>query len=412
MRSSISSLIRTGLALLLLHFGVSGSWADQTDALSKLGQRLSDSLLLDGGSRQTAPPKSIYATGAAASLADGLGFTSSADVREQNQETLARIRDQRSGLAEQRLATEEMRSRLSEQKWKLTDMRSRMNDQKSQMAEMRSRLNDQRSQLGDMRSRMSDQQSRLADMRSRMSDQKGQLGDMRSRMSDQQSRLADIRSRMSDQKGRLADMRSRMSDQQSRLADMRSRMSDQFKRQSFDGAARLQSTLENSRRTIGTMHQIGGMALMANYGGDFQPGLSLARAPYQSALRTAAERRVELSTVQTFERNRMRTTVLGENMRERVVPFAEKTGARTLPRTSKEAWDSMTTAQQYKFNDGALRSRIKEGDSFRYIGRDAFRDPAERKRFDLTGTELLRLQDRGVPYQAVPRSQVQRMLPR
>ena len=384
MRSSISSLIRTGLALLLLHFGVSGSWADQTDALSKLGQRLSDSLLLDGGSRQTAPPKSIYATGAAASLADGLGFTSSADVREQNQETLARIRDQRSGLAEQRLATEEMRSRLSEQKWKLTDMRSRMNDQKSQMAEMRSRLNDQRSQLGDMRSRMSDQQSRLAD----------------------------IRSRMSDQKGRLADMRSRMSDQQSRLADMRSRMSDQFKRQSFDGAARLQSTLENSRRTIGTMHQIGGMALMANYGGDFQPGLSLARAPYQSALRTAAERRVELSTVQTFERNRMRTTVLGENMRERVVPFAEKTGARTLPRTSKEAWDSMTTAQQYKFNDGALRSRIKEGDSFRYIGRDAFRDPAERKRFDLTGTELLRLQDRGVPYQAVPRSQVQRMLPR
>jgi len=259
---------------------------------------------------------------------------------------------------------------------------------------------------------MSDQKGQLADMRSRMSDQHSRLADMRSRMNDQQSRLADMRSRMNDQQSRLADMRSRMSDQQSRLADMRSRMSDQFKRQSFDGAARLQSTLENSRRTIGTMHQIGGMALMANYGGDFQPGLSLARAPYQSALRTAAERRVELSTVQTFERNRMRTTVLGENMRERVVPFAEKTGARTLPRTSKEAWDSMTTAQQYKFNDGALRSRIKEGDSFRYIGRDAFRDPAERKRFDLTGTELLRLQDRGVPYQAVPRSQVQRMLPR
>jgi hypothetical protein len=106
-----------------------------------------------------------------------------------------------------------------------------------------------------------------------------------------------------------------------------------------------------------------------------------------------------------------KTTIIGENMKDRVIPFAEKTGARTLPfaKKSPKEWDSLTRRQQWKLNDGALRARIREGDAFRYIGRDPRRSGAARP-FDLTGSELLRLTERGVRYDVVPSSEVLRVL--
>lgn len=96
------------------------------------------------------------------------------------------------------------------------------------------------------------------------------------------------------------------------------------------------------------------------------------------------------------------TTILGENMMQRVIPYADKTGARTLPfGTTKEKWSKLTPKQRWKLNDGTLRSRINEGDNFKYIGRDLGRNPSARKKFDLTGSELQRLKGRGVPYETV-----------
>jgi hypothetical protein len=96
------------------------------------------------------------------------------------------------------------------------------------------------------------------------------------------------------------------------------------------------------------------------------------------------------------------TTILGENMMQRVIPYAEKTGARTLPfGATKEKWSKLTPKQRWKLNDGALRKRINDGDNFKYIGRDKGRNPAVREKFDLTGSELLRLKDRGINYETV-----------
>jgi hypothetical protein len=108
-----------------------------------------------------------------------------------------------------------------------------------------------------------------------------------------------------------------------------------------------------------------------------------------------------------------KTTILGENMAGRVIPFVERTGARTLPfaKKSTKEWSSLTRRQQWKLNDGALRARIREGDAFRYIGRDPERSGAERL-FDLTGSELLWLTERGVRYDLVPASEVLRVLGR
>jgi len=49
---------------------------------------------------------------------------------------------------------------------------------------------------------------------------------------------------------------------------------------------------------------------------------------------------------------------------------------------------------------------VNEGDSFRYVGQDAARPPGVRQQFDLTRSELLRLDERGVPYEVVPPSEV------
>jgi len=101
------------------------------------------------------------------------------------------------------------------------------------------------------------------------------------------------------------------------------------------------------------------------------------------------------------------TTILGENMRDRVIPFANATDARVLPwGTTPQQWAQMTPQQRWKLNDGALRARINEGDSFRYIGIDPGRPAAERLRFDLTRSELLRLNDRGVPFETVSPQEV------
>jgi hypothetical protein len=101
------------------------------------------------------------------------------------------------------------------------------------------------------------------------------------------------------------------------------------------------------------------------------------------------------------------TTILGENMRDRVIPFAAATGARTLPwGTTPARWAQMTPQQRYRLNDGTLRARINEGDSFRYIGVDPGRPVAERYRFDLTRSELLRLSDHGIPYEVVTPQEV------
>ncbi len=55
---------------------------------------------------------------------------------------------------------------------------------------------------------------------------------------------------------------------------------------------------------------------------------------------------------------------------------------------------------------------INEGDDFRYIGKDVFKDPLERMRFDLTGSELLRLKERGVKFEVVPPKEIKSALGR
>jgi len=96
-------------------------------------------------------------------------------------------------------------------------------------------------------------------------------------------------------------------------------------------------------------------------------------------------------------------TILGENMKDRVGPFARRTGGRPLPWAgTPEQWDKMTPRQRWKANDRELRKRIRAGDSFRYIGPDPNRSDAARRRFDLTRSELDRLRDRGIPWEDVP----------
>ncbi|HVF06356.1 MAG TPA: DNRLRE domain-containing protein [Frankiaceae bacterium] len=108
-----------------------------------------------------------------------------------------------------------------------------------------------------------------------------------------------------------------------------------------------------------------------------------------------------------------RTTILGENMKDRVEPFANATGARTLGfGTTDEQWHALTWRQKWKLNDGQLRARIREGDDFRYIGPDEGRTDAQRLKFDLTGSELLRLDERGVPYETVSKYEVRKTIGR
>jgi hypothetical protein len=100
-------------------------------------------------------------------------------------------------------------------------------------------------------------------------------------------------------------------------------------------------------------------------------------------------------------------------MGQRVIPFAEGTGARHLGfGATADEWAAMTPRQRWKLNDGMLRARINEGDSFRYIGRDPGRPASVRSGFDLTGSELLRLNSRGIPYDVVSPAEVFKILGR
>lgn len=108
-----------------------------------------------------------------------------------------------------------------------------------------------------------------------------------------------------------------------------------------------------------------------------------------------------------------RTTVLGENMATRVIPFAERTGARTLGfGATADEWAKMTAQQRWKLNDGMLRARIGQGDVFRSIGFDTLRAPAQREGFDLLGSELLRLSERGIPVDHVSPDEIFKILGR
>lgn len=107
-----------------------------------------------------------------------------------------------------------------------------------------------------------------------------------------------------------------------------------------------------------------------------------------------------------------RTTVLGENMADRVIPYAERTGGGTVDMVPADEWARMTPRQHWKANDSALRRRIREGDSSSYIGRDPDRPDWVRRRFDLTSSELLRLGERGIPFEIVPRSRVRQLIGR
>ena len=66
-----------------------------------------------------------------------------------------------------------------------------------------------------------------------------------------------------------------------------------------------------------------------------------------------------------------------------------------------EKWAKLTPKQRWTLNDGALRKWMNEGDKFKYIGTDPGRNPALRKKFNLTGSELLRMKDKGIPYETV-----------
>ena len=101
-------------------------------------------------------------------------------------------------------------------------------------------------------------------------------------------------------------------------------------------------------------------------------------------------------------------------MADRVEPFADRTGARTLPwaTTTAEEWRRMSPKERYRANDRELRKRINQGDKFRYIGLDPNRDPIRRERFDLTRSEILRLEERGIPYEIVPPEEVFEVLGR
>ncbi len=94
-----------------------------------------------------------------------------------------------------------------------------------------------------------------------------------------------------------------------------------------------------------------------------------------------------------FPATRRQTTVLGENMEGRVIPFAKEIGARTLPWAgTPEQWRAWSPQQRYRANDRMLRIRAREGDLFATIGADARRPEALRRRFDLTRAELMRLE--------------------
>lgn len=110
---------------------------------------------------------------------------------------------------------------------------------------------------------------------------------------------------------------------------------------------------------------------------------------------------------------RSQVTILGENMMQRVIPYADATGASTIPfGTTADKWTRMTAQQRYRLNDGAIRARAAGGGTFEYIGIDVLRDPLSRAGFDLTASELLRLDVLGVPHTTVSPANIMHLIGR
>jgi hypothetical protein len=100
------------------------------------------------------------------------------------------------------------------------------------------------------------------------------------------------------------------------------------------------------------------------------------------------------------------TTILGNGQTTRVVPFAERTGGRTLDNGLTEAqWNALSPKQQWKVNDGQLRKHINDADRFRDIGPDGYR-----RSLDLRKAELQRLDERGIPVETVSPAELRRIL--
>ena len=101
-----------------------------------------------------------------------------------------------------------------------------------------------------------------------------------------------------------------------------------------------------------------------------------------------------------------RSTILGNGQYDRVIPFAEKTGGKTLESgLSAKEWNALLPKQQFKLNDGLLRERIKAGDIFRDIGPDGIV-----RALDLRRAELTRLSDRAIPLEIVGKEEILRIL--
>lgn len=150
------------------------------------------------------------------------------------------------------------------------------------------------------------------------------------------------------------------------------------------------------------------VGMLAVGGDDPAAGLApraITAAPERLALPAAPERLALTAGVGA------RTTVLGENMGGRVIPYANATGLETLGfGATAEEWAAMTPAQRYALNDRMLRARISAGDFFQYVGQDPARSPLARQQFDLTRSELLRLDYMGIDYLMVPEDFVLKMI--
>ncbi len=140
--------------------------------------------------------------------------------------------------------------------------------------------------------------------------------------------------------------------------------------------------------------------LLPNAGGFLRGGRRLAGETAETVVDTVAGARRSVHNAPN------RTTILGNDQTTRVVPFAERTGGRTLDNGLTESqWNALSPRQQWKVNDGQLRKHANEGDRFRDIGPDG-----RVRSLDLRKAELLRLRERGVPIERVSPGELRRIL--
>jgi hypothetical protein len=126
--------------------------------------------------------------------------------------------------------------------------------------------------------------------------------------------------------------------------------------------------------------------------------MAAAARPGVSRMTTSAEPKV-----QTREAAAPRTTVLGESMEARVIPYASRTANEHIPfGVTAEQWAGFSPKERWKLNDGMFRMRINAGDNLVSTGRDPERKATTRSKFDLFGSEMLRANDRNVRVNQVP----------